>query len=82
MKTNKPWIDPNNLNNTQKLLIALGAFCILVITFIIVVPPNPIQAQNASTNHYNMTGGMVIVSPGHPTNEQEFNDLINRTGDP
>jgi len=25
----------------------------------------------------NIKGGMVIVSPGHPTNEQEFNELQN-----
>jgi hypothetical protein len=25
-------------------------------------------------------GGMVILSADHPTNEQEFNDMLNRTG--
>lgn len=62
---------------TYLIKYALAGLGIILVGFILLVwlvPPAPPIVENTST--HNLTGDVVVkVSPGHPTNEEEFNAM-------
>ncbi len=54
MKKNKPWIDPKNLNNTQKILATLGIIMVIALTILVLIP-GKIQTPTTSTVQNNTT---------------------------
>lgn len=64
----------------KMLLAGLGVLLFVLIIAVLICKPNPVQYNQTATitpqpTHTNLLGGPVVVSPGHPTDEESFNNM-------